>query len=204
MSLPAYSALRFIPVVKLELVLDVPASYELEGQTVAISVARGIGNVLPPRWDPWFKNRLRRVSSSVVLDAGSPPHETGRSTKIDVVLSALKRRYAATVAAVDLDQSGSRLCLRTRDRGQDADSLGPASDGIVIVGSDTAASTQLGVSPATTTIALIGLSRAGAAAELAVHTAMTTVCSACGGREVARMSFLVLQEHAPVLIPLPS
>jgi hypothetical protein len=95
-----------------ELVIAPQATRELSGLTIAIAVARGVANLLPPRWDPLFRRRLRSFVKLGVIEAGPAPTQPTRPTKIELVLSQLPTHLPAAVVPVDLDQAGSRLFLQ--------------------------------------------------------------------------------------------
>lgn len=184
-----------------ELVIAPQATRELSGLTIAIAVARGVANLLPPRWDPLFRRRLRSFVELGLIEAGPAPTQPTRPTKIELVLSMLPTHLPAAVVPVDLDQAGSRLFLQRAGAPRIPHFTPTLDHGALVIATDADRDAEIRTSPRTSTLALIAVCGESAAADIAIRAAVDAICAICGGTCVALRSALV--DPAKPLIVMP-
>lgn len=204
MSAGRYQGMRIFGRAKtIELFIDAQTSHELAYHTIAISVARGVANYLPPRLDPLFRRRLRTASPRFGLEqTPALPVGSARVSKVESILRMLPQRRAA-VAVIDLYRSGSRLWLQkesdrctTRPRACAGVGLGNA----VILAPDAPPDSELGVGPSTCTLAVITISSEHLVAEQTMSVGVGALCAICGGTQVASTSRVIEPSLVTTLI----
>ena len=177
-----------------ELWLGGPSAPELAGGTVSVCILTGVANVIPPRWDPIFRHRVRCSGLGCAVDGDDRTWvaEPG-VTKAEVVIASFSRALHTNLIAADLDRGGGRVRLRAEPSGR----AHTTSDIRFTLEREGWAAPH--IRRDSSTILLGAISRDSESVRNAVHEAAAGLGGICGGRLAASAEAVVRGERSLVV-----